>query len=84
MKLTALLAQNDEWGKKGQDSVAGRLWSQMPGGEKLDDSKHYSEVSPGFIMTKETLSDRWCRCGWVPILQIPPISFPPESISVNT
>lgn len=36
--------QNDEWGKKGQDSVAGRLWSKTPGGEKLDDSKHYSEV----------------------------------------
>ncbi|CAI7590054.1 unnamed protein product [Penicillium pancosmium] len=36
--------KHDAWGKKGNESLAGRLWSQMPGASPLDDSETYSEI----------------------------------------
>jgi hypothetical protein len=43
-----LIIQNDDWGKKGKQSMAAQLWSQTPGTDEIDDSKHYSEVSSLF------------------------------------
>ncbi|CAL5865926.1 uncharacterized protein PFLUO_LOCUS132 [Penicillium psychrofluorescens] len=36
--------KHDPWGKQGKDSLAGRLWSHMPGAGELDASETYSEV----------------------------------------
>lgn len=37
--------QNDDWGKKGKDSIVAQLWSKTPGSAGIDESKTYSEVS---------------------------------------
>ncbi|KAJ5267135.1 hypothetical protein N7478_009943 [Penicillium angulare] len=39
--------KNDPWGKKGGESLAGRLWSQMPDASPLDQSQTYSEMWMG-------------------------------------
>ncbi|KGO67567.1 Mannose-6-phosphate isomerase [Penicillium italicum] len=39
--------QHDPWGKQGESSLAGRLWSHMPDTEKLDASETYSEMWMG-------------------------------------
>lgn len=36
--------QNDDWGKKGKNSIVAQLWSQTPGSPGIDESKLYSEV----------------------------------------
>lgn len=42
--MLILFLQNDEWGKKGKDSIVAQLWSKTPGSPGIDESKHYSEV----------------------------------------
>ncbi|CAI7566845.1 unnamed protein product [Penicillium glandicola] len=39
--------KHDPWGKKGENSFAGRLWSRMPDAGKLDSSQTYSEMWMG-------------------------------------
>ncbi|KAJ5494273.1 hypothetical protein N7463_010360 [Penicillium fimorum] len=39
--------KHDPWGKKGQSSLAGRLWSHMPDAGELDNSETYSEMWMG-------------------------------------
>lgn len=39
--------KHDPWGKQGEDSLAGRLWSHMPDAGKLDSSETYSEMWMG-------------------------------------
>ncbi|KFY44699.1 hypothetical protein V494_01366 [Pseudogymnoascus sp. VKM F-4513 (FW-928)] len=39
--------KNDDWGKKGKESKAARLWSRTPGNGPIDDSKMYSEMWMG-------------------------------------
>ncbi|KAJ5234195.1 uncharacterized protein N7469_003363 [Penicillium citrinum] len=61
--------KNDPWGKKGSESLAGRLWSQIPGSGPLDDSESYSEMWMGtypsvpsrLLSTDELLSDHLKR-----------------------
>ncbi|KAJ5620602.1 hypothetical protein N7510_004586 [Penicillium lagena] len=43
--------KHDEWGKKGNNSLAGRLWSRMPGAGELKDSETYSEMWMGTYPT---------------------------------
>ncbi|KAJ5543298.1 hypothetical protein N7535_005726 [Penicillium sp. DV-2018c] len=49
--------KNDEWGKKGKESMAAQLWSKTDN-ESLDDNKHYSEMwmgtypsNPSYLLT---------------------------------
>lgn len=42
--LTFFLVKNDDWGKKGKESIVAQLWSKSPNNAPIDDSKHYSEV----------------------------------------
>ncbi|KAJ5382886.1 hypothetical protein N7517_000797 [Penicillium concentricum] len=39
--------KHDPWGKQGQSSLAGRLWSHMPDAGELDNSETYSEMWMG-------------------------------------
>ncbi|KAJ5827211.1 hypothetical protein N7447_003974 [Penicillium robsamsonii] len=39
--------KHDPWGKQGQSSLAGRLWSRMPDAGELEDSETYSEMWMG-------------------------------------
>ncbi|KAJ5158690.1 uncharacterized protein N7500_008341 [Penicillium coprophilum] len=39
--------KHDPWGKQGQNSLAGRLWSHMPDAGELDASETYSEMWMG-------------------------------------
>ncbi|KAJ5617773.1 hypothetical protein N7537_002887 [Penicillium hordei] len=36
--------KNDDWGKKGKESIAAQLWSKTPNNAAIDHSKHYSEM----------------------------------------
>ncbi|CEJ55507.1 hypothetical protein PMG11_01760 [Penicillium brasilianum] len=57
--------KNDDWGKKGKQSMAAQLWSQTPGTDEIDESKHYSEMwmgtypsNPSYLLsTGEQLGD---------------------------
>ncbi|PLB54600.1 mannose-6-phosphate isomerase, class I [Aspergillus steynii IBT 23096] len=57
--------KHDPWGKKGNDSIAGQLWSKTPGTEGLKDDETYSEMWIGtyptvpsrLLSTGELLSD---------------------------
>jgi mannose-6-phosphate isomerase len=42
--MLILFPQNDDWGKKGNNSIVAQLWSKTPGSPGIDESKHYSEV----------------------------------------
>ncbi|KAJ5225597.1 hypothetical protein N7468_006822 [Penicillium chermesinum] len=52
--------QHDPWGKPGKESLAGRLWSKMPGATGLKDSETYSEMWMG---TYPTLPSRLASNG---------------------
>ncbi|KAI9371945.1 RmlC-like cupin domain-containing protein [Aspergillus egyptiacus] len=52
--------KHDPWGKKGKESLAGKLWSQTPGSSEVDDSETYSEMWMG---TYPTVPARLLRSG---------------------
>ncbi|KAJ5708731.1 hypothetical protein N7488_008532 [Penicillium malachiteum] len=39
--------KNDDWGKKGKDSVVAQLWSKTPGSPPIDNNQTYSEMWMG-------------------------------------
>ncbi|KAJ5082182.1 hypothetical protein N7532_011225 [Penicillium argentinense] len=43
--------KHDPWGKQGSSSLAGRLWSQIPGSDELSESDTYSEMWMGTYPT---------------------------------
>ncbi|RMJ24581.1 mannose-6-phosphate isomerase [Aspergillus sp. HF37] len=57
--------KNDPWGKKGKESLSGRLWSKTPGNGPIDDDQTYSELwmgtypsNPSYVLsTGELLED---------------------------
>ncbi|KAJ5764553.1 hypothetical protein N7533_003234 [Penicillium manginii] len=57
--------KNDDWGKKGKESVVAQLWSKTPGSGQIDESQTYSEMwmgtypsNPNYLLsTGEQLGD---------------------------
>lgn len=72
------LIQNDDWGKKGKESIVAQLWSKSPGSDGIDESKHYSEVSLRYSNPYNRLSGLMdmTRCGWGLTRRIHRISCP--------